>query len=334
MGIKMSALDAQTILNDTDIMHLRTTGGLDKKITGSQINPPFITTITDNTVFSAFARNTVVLINKATAISVDITAGNDSGKYVQLENIGVGTATLTITTGAATVDLEKGGSLILLWNGSEWCYIAGTKFKVIFTSGTGATWLAPFSGTFKVTVIGGGGGSGSTTGATTDYRISGAGGGGGTSIKWYELVAGISCTYTVGGGGAGGVPSGNGSAGGTSSFTDGTTAISATGGAGGEFTSLNNNGAGGAGGIGSNGDLNIAGNPGGGGTIATIFNNYSLTGHGGSSIIGGGGDRPDTSGNGTSGRPYGGGAGGAAALDNATSRNGGAGADGVIIIEF
>jgi hypothetical protein len=125
----------------------------------------------------------------------------------------------------------------------------------------------------------------------------GGGGGGGTAIK---IVTGLTPAGTV--------AVTVGSSGGTSSFG---AYCSATGGG----ASVSN--AGGVGGAGSSGDVNLAGNGGSGGSVSVGF------GAGGGSSLGGGGNG-NVSAAGDVGRAYGGGAGG----------SGGAGASGVVIVEY
>ena len=165
-----------------------------------------------------------------------------------------------------------------------------------FTVPTGVTKV-------KGTVVGGGGGGG---GVGCDGS-GGGGGGGGTTI---EIISGLTpaatVSVTVGTGGSAGT-TGNGGSGGTSSFG---AYCSATGGAGGGGSTAIP----GLGGLGSNGDLNIRGGTG-------FFTSYSsVTANGGSSFLGGAG----------SGAVYGGG--GYGSLGSATP--GGAGATGVVIVEY
>ena len=198
----------------------------------------------------------------------------------------------------------------------------------VFTSP--ATWTKPDGLRYiKVTVVGGGGGGGGTRGvappAANTYG-SGGGGGGGTGIKYIPAptIPGP-VVVTRGAGGAGGVqpPAAGataGAAGGTSSFGS---FVSATGGAiqpGTEYT-------GAVGGVGSNGDINIKG---GGGQGATISPGADYGQQGGSSTMGGGGaSGPGTGG---AGGLYGGGGGGARA-PSTTAYAGGAGANGIVIVE-
>lgn len=184
---------------------------------------------------------------------------------------------------------------------------------------TGYNWVIPTGVTkVKATVVGGGGGSG----GTSSNAGSGGGGGGGSAIKIVTgLTPGNTVTATVGAGGtAGASVGGNGGAGGTSSFG---AHCSATGGSGSGGASACNSSSGAAGGTGSSGDLNIKGSGGGSGLAAPI-----LSGTGGSSIFGGGGQGAGTA---IAGGAYGGGASG---RSSATSGTGAAGASGVVIVEW
>ena len=187
--------------------------------------------------------------------------------------------------------------------------------QILFASGT---WNKPagISSTLIRLVGAGGGGSG----AAASNRGSG-GGGGGYSEDLIDVTGTSSETVTIGAGGAGGAAGANaGSAGGTTSFG---AFVSATGGGGGSPGSQQSGGAGGAGA--SGGGLNATGNPG----------HMSLTGetmgqNGGGSLLGGGGQGRDAQ-VGLTGGAHGGG--GASGSGTSIARAGGAGADGIIIVE-
>ncbi len=187
----------------------------------------------------------------------------------------------------------------------------------VFTSS--GSWTVPAGITAcKVTVIGGGGGGG------VSWEPSAAGGGGGagggTAIKFVSgLTPGGVVGVTVGAGGAGGVAIsgvyGTGGTGGTSSFGG---YCSATGGAGSTSSSTAV-----LGGFGSGGDLNFAGGP---GQITTSYTGAA----GGNSFMGAG--APSISGGSPSaGRAYGGGGSG---WNSTIGVPGGAGAAGVVVVEY
>ena len=289
--------------------------------------------ITGDTTYSMLVQSTNIFINKATAIAVSIAAGAAyAGLRVTLHNVNVGVATLTVTTGAATVALSIGGSVDLEWNGTAWQYLGGTKVRWNFTSGTGATWKAPWSGAFDAEAIGGGGAGGDADDVAA-CTGGGGGGGGGTAIKQYFLLAGTSCTYTVGAGGT--APSGGAvaNAGANSTFTDGTTQITGGGGYGGQHSVYNAGG--GAGGTATNGSINCGGGAGGNGILAASLgaNEPCTSGPGGCSTRGGGAvGVAGGAGAGTAGNLYGGGGGGAL-RPNGGTQSGGAGAAGLIMVK-
>lgn len=231
------------------------------------------------------------------------------------------TGTLPVANGGTGVTSPGASGNVLTSNGTAWVSSApASSLPTMQVFSSSGTFTVPTGITkVKVTVIGGGGGGGYSAG-TSDP--SGGGGGGGAAIKTISgLTPGGTIAVTVGTGGAGGT-SGTGTAGGTSSFG---TYCSATGGSGGGASS-SNAASGGSGGVGSSGDLNIGGG-GGGGAMSYVRN---VAGAGGSSIMGGGGKGVGSSSSRSAedGRSYGGGGGGA------ISGNGGAGADGVVIVEY
>lgn len=84
----------------------------------------------------------------------------------------------------------------------------------------------------EVEVIGGGGGGGGADGDGTNRAFGASGGGGGWARAFLENIS-ASYTYAVGAGGAGVFYNNTAASGGTSSFTDGTVTVQATGGEGG-----------------------------------------------------------------------------------------------------
>lgn len=209
----------------------------------------------------------------------------------------------------------------------------GLRSFQVFTSGTAATYTKPANVTsILVEVIGGGGAGGGAAAAASSVAIGGCGGGGGYARLFVAAAAGT-YTYTVGAGGTAGTAGNNpGNAGGTTTFS--ASSLQATGGAGGtgapaNLTSGGGSIPGGAGGVGTNGNVNISGENGGWG-----FNviGLLLPGKGGGTVYGSGGQNSSQSaGNGTAGNVYGGGGSGGQA-GAATDRQGGAGADGLIVV--
>lgn len=204
------------------------------------------------------------------------------------------------------------------------------------TSGVLATYT-PTSGAraIYVEVVGGGGGGGGADGQGAGTSAIGAsGGGGGYTAKLISNLA-ASYTYTIGAGGSAGASSaGNGTDGGTSTFTDGTLTLTATGGVGGEgmvATAGNATGTvGGSGGSGSGGDINLHGGRAGNRSV-TIGYVASISTSGSAPFFGGGKCTPIGN-NGADGTNYGEGGSAGAVYNTTTNYSGGAGASGVIRI--
>ena len=207
------------------------------------------------------------------------------------------------------------------------------------TTGTNS-WVAP-AGVTSITVEAwGAGGAG---GGVTSGSVGAGGGGGGAYARTTSVIVtpGTSYTLTVGAGGNGGT--GNGPAGGASSFN--TSVVVAAGGAGGV---ANSGGAGGAGGstaastgafefAGGNGAAGAGGNSGGGGGGAGTANNGGnasgvTAGTGGATGGGAGGAGVTSSNDGNNGNTFGGG--GSGGRRNLINRSGGDGANGRVIISW
>lgn len=230
---------------------------------------------------------------------------------------------------------------------ANWIQLSDRVFtlNVIYQNTPGSYTYTPTSGMqyCKVEVIGGGGGGGGAAATTTGQSCGGGGGAGayGTGIFSSAAIA-ASKPYVVGAGGtAGDNTGGNGGPGAPSSF--GTTLIVCSGG---------------IGGIGSTGDTNIGslvGSAGGSpsGTGLAYGNNgwpgassswanltpasgfYAISGAGGNSIYGTGGQQNSTQGVvAADGRPgmVGGGGSGAFTSGVAGNQTGGTGGAGVVII--
>ncbi|MCB5944110.1 glycine-rich domain-containing protein [Acidocella sp. KAb 2-4] len=176
--------------------------------------------------------------------------------------------------------------------------------------------------TVKVTVIGGGGSGG--------YHSTMPSGGGGAGGRAKGIVTGLTpgqvIAVTVGAGGAAPTGPQNGNTGGTSSFGGYMSASGGVGGNGGTAANFSN--AGGAGGTASGGQLNMTGSDGSDAIVAGS--------HGGDG--GGPGNGRGASGplSGFSGHSYGGGGGGGGMTTSGTpvGSPGGAGAAGVVIVEY
>ena len=193
----------------------------------------------------------------------------------------------------------------------------------------------------RVRLVGGGGGGGGIAKVSGEAGVAGCGGGGGYSEEFITDIAGMDATVTVtvGAGGAGAAAGENdGVAGVTTSFgaylqaTGGALGVAAT-----SSSSAPRSGSVcGAGGVGSNGDLNISGDAGSFGIITTAAGVQS--GSGGRSFLSGNTLTEYTnnlSKAGVAGKLYGGGGGGAIGGGNSIiNQAGGAGADGIVIVEL
>ena len=227
------------------------------------------------------------------------------------------------------------GAVRLLWDGSQWCKIGGNAFLQTFVAGSGLTWITPWKGSYRSTVVGGGGGGGGRSGLDGS---GGSGGGGGTAISVLNEAAGSILTYTVGGSANGGsIGSNPGTPGNNSVLSDGSSVLTGGGGAAGVAgTSYGTPGA--AGGVATGGQINIGGSGGGGGIYSHDTQVFSISGNGGGSFFGGGAPGAGTTSsgnqvNGNNGTAYGGGGSGATGVSG-TGSAGGNGAAGVIVIEF
>ncbi len=202
---------------------------------------------------------------------------------------------------------------------------------------TAGTLYTPTAGTNSVilVMVGAGGGGGGVRGTVSTSGASGGGGAGGLLMVMVTSISG-SYSYSIGAGGiggAGGVPN-NGGIGGNTTFTNGATVYTANGGGGG--TAMTSSGtlqvaAGGNGGtVSTNGDVNGAGEPGSPGI--TISSTGGVSGNGGSTGYGGGGQCKTTDAAlGNSAAGYG--AGGAGVMRTVGANGqGGNGTTGVIIV--
>ena len=232
--------------------------------------------------------------------------GNTTGNTLTKATLTAGTG-ISITNGTGSITVTS--------------TIAPTGSQVFNSTGT---FTVPANVTsVKVTVIGGGGGGGAAFySGCTGYAYGGGGGGGGVSIRQVTgLTPGGTVAVTVGNGGTGGT-TGNGGSGSTSSFG---ASASATGGGGGVAVSVSPWGYGalGTNGTGSSGDVNLSGYRVG---INTNVPNIAP-------VFGGAAVPPTTHAVGVAGINLGsGGTGGTA--DTTVWRAGGAGSNGIVIVEW
>lgn len=214
--------------------------------------------------------------------------------------------------------------------------IPGGSFVAMTVKVSGTTFTTNARTTILIVrmVGAGAGGAGVATAGLGQLALGGGGGGGGYCIKVYDVAGATGYTYAIGAKGTGGANTGaNGNDGGDTTFTDGSTLITAKGGKGGIYLGPANTlgvvlgGDGGA--ISTNGDLNGAGENGGYGT--RLSGAVGAAGMGGHSRWGRGGNSRITNGAGNDAIGNGAGGGSAVSISGAvTGAKGGDGVDGAI----
>ena len=314
----------------------------------------------DNVKQQFGAGNDLQIYHSGTASYVSDTGTGNlvlQGTNVQLRNAGDTANYLVGTDGGATSIQYNGSTKLATTSGGV--SVTGTCTATAF-SGDGSaltgiatgggfsnmqvftgsgTWTNPGSITkVKVTVAGAGGGGG---GSGPGNGSGGGGGGGGTAIEVVTIPT-SPVPVTVGGAGAAGGPQAAGGTGGTSSFGAYCSATGGTGGPGNYFGVPNSN-YGGDGGSGSGGNLNLQGGHGSPALPPYPSGSYLMfRGMGGSSHLAGNsrsggsmnagpGNAGATYGSNVNGKNYGGGGGGATSNGDTP---GGAGAPGVVIVEW
>lgn len=252
------------------------------------VTPPQIvrSARTSNTILGVADSQKLIDITSGTFTQTfDAAATLGSGWYVYIRNTGTGVITLD-PNASETIDGVTSGTLF----GTLLIQCDGTNFNAtrvgpattieLLTSGT--TWTAPIGVRKpKVRGVGGGGSGGKSTNTTP--AVSGAGGG------YFEVCVrvdpGTVYTYAIGAGGA--AQSGNaaGSAGGSTTFSDGVTTYTGAGGAAGGAGAWLGSSSGGAG---TNGTVNITGGPGGAAdsSLVGVYGGDTPLGIGGASAIG------------------------------------------------
>lgn len=290
--------------------------------------------------------------NALTASLSPVPAANVAGLVARVKITASNTGVPTLDAGAGALpiktmkgndllagDLPLGAIVTFICNGTEWLLggisagdVSGRLLNTQTFTSSGT--YTPTAGTkaIRVTVVGAGGaGGGCVALSSGQFKAAGGGGSGGWARSW--LTSGFSSVpVTIGAGGLG-VAGQSGGQGGTTSFGS---LISITGGNGGDVGtafSIPSMQAGGSGGITTGGNLFLSnGDPGNYGVSFSGAN--MVSGSGGASILGAGGDPipPSTSDGNSAGGPGGGGS-GAAAIGPSVANKGGSGAPGVVIVE-
>ncbi len=235
-------------------------------------------------------------------------------------------------------------------NGTTWRLMPVGTFigRTYKTSGTTFTTGAN-TRKILVTAIGAGGGGGGVKNAAVSSGAGGGGGAGGKCVKVYTVSPSTGYTCAIGTGGAGGVgatPT-DGSTGGNTTFTDGSTLITAKGGFGGKSMTAVATSAdaallcmlGGAGQLSTNGDFNGTGESGDTGIVVPWTGSivFAIGAKGGNTEYGSGGNSVvpanTNSTAGVDGTGYGSGGGGAAISYGGSDVDGGDGMNGVLIVD-
>lgn len=235
---------------------------------------------------------------------------------------GSGFSVIISTRAAGTTVQSIPGTIVNIHSdGKNITNYAEPKGKATFLA-SGAFVSPPGVTRVKVTVTAGGGSGSGCRGTSTSQTISGSGGGaGGTAISWVNVVPGVSYPVVVGSGGSAVTGAINGNSGASSSFNGTVLALGGSGGTAG--------GGGGNGGNGSGSDIVISGGDGSDGQSG----DFIFAGNGGSSMWGGGGRAGN--GGGKTARSFGSGGGGAYDRSiSGTSYSSGAGAPGIVVIEY
>jgi hypothetical protein len=189
----------------------------------------------------------------------------------------------------------------------------------------------------NVRMVGGGGGGGGAPTAATSAAVGSGGGAGSYAEKWFTVSPSTAYAFAVGAGATGGANTGAaGATGASSTFAVGGVTLTAPGGGPGighaAATTADTVAVGGAGGaVATNGDINGTGAPGDDGLRRSGTVGWS--GSGGSSNFGGGGKGKNVAGAGAAGTGYGAGGGGGVVLNASAAVTGGAGTQGLIIVD-
>ncbi len=276
---------------------------------------------TSNTILAEADRGTLIDITSGTFSQTFTAAATlGSGWYCYIRNTGTGVVTLD-PNASETIDGVASGTLF----GTLLIQCDGTNFNAtkvgpnitteLLTSGT--SWTAPIGVRFANVRGVGGGGSGGKSANTT---AAGSGSGGGYFEVVVRTTPGTAYTYAIGAAGASQTSNAAGNNGGNTTWNDGVTTYTGSGGVGGKILGTSGPS---AGGTGTNGTVNISGGSGqvvDASTVATL---------GGGTPLGLGGVGTLGAVNGLAPTGYGSGSGGAS-----SSQNSFAGMQGCIILEY
>jgi hypothetical protein len=206
--------------------------------------------------------------------------------------------------------------------------------RTVLTSGTSFT-TGLTTNTIFVRLLGAGGAGGGATSNAGNISCAGGGASGGYAEKTFVVTPNTAYTYQIGAGGAGGINGANAGNQGTNTFfVVGATNVVANGGPGGAAAPAAGATTTRLGGArpsqSTSGDLNASGVAGDNGFSVSVTIGWS--GAGGASLMAGGGPSSNANGNGAAGVNFGSGGAGAVTV-GAANATGGAGGQGVIIVD-
>lgn len=220
-------------------------------------------TRTANTALGVADKGKLIDLNAAFTQTFVAAATLGAGWYVYLRVIGTGDVTLDpnaseLIDGVVSGLIKPGMSVLIVCDGTGFKAMRLGPPTVLEVKTSGTSWTCPIGvRSAEVTAIGGGGG----------FPATGGGGGGGNCIRTYITSPATTYTYAIGAGGSSNTDGGN------TTFTDGTTSMTASGGA---YL--------GDGGAASGGQINIPGAV--ADTVSPYMGGDSLLGFGGNANFG------------------------------------------------
>lgn len=221
------------------------------------------------------------------------------------------------------------------WSGGTGASQGGRFIKTNVLSTGSALVLSGATNNIRVRGQAGGAGGGGVATAAVSGGGAGGGSAGGSFEKYFAVTPGGTCSYTIGTAGIAATTGAvTGGVGGNTTFAYGGTTVTAVGGNGGIgiTAAVAIDALGGApSAISTNGDINACGAPGSPG--ASVSATVCLSGSGGSSPWGAGGNGRITTGDGNPATGFGSGGAGGACVNAGVSVAGGAGAAGLIIVD-
>jgi hypothetical protein len=300
--------------------------------------------------------NNAAVTGAATTTAV---AGPSSGQR-NVRLLTVNNTHATLSQGVTVRHTKAGGTATRLFNttlqpGEMLQFVDGDGFRIfdsaggsknagrtgrylrttVLTAGTSYTTGPDTNSIFARLQAGGGQGGGCTVGSASISGGAGGGAAGGYAEKTFGVSPNTAYTYAIGAGGTtGGTGAVNGQAGGNTTLTVGGVTVTANGGPGGigctsAAAVVTLGGAPPA--ISTNGDVNASGAPGAPGFVSAV--GVAVSGHGGSSVFGAGGNALKTQGTGNAAIGLGSGGGGGCTISTTGAVAGGAGTGGCIIID-